>query len=179
MSEENKNEESLPIISLDDFDRSEEPKPNIGDGIELVEGGLENYQAENQEEEPEEDEFDLTFEEIKKNLRAIRKKEDGEDWVDVTDDEIENLTDEDKDKIKEYLQLKERKAIYKFVYNKKTVTDEEVKDLTDEEFIDLTAKAFAKSQHFTYAPKKDFGVNYKKKRQRKNKMAKASRRANR
>ena len=178
MSEENKNEEALPIISLDDFNRSEEAQPRgLGDGIEVVEGGLENYQQ--GEEEPEEENFDLTNEEIKKNLRAIRKKEDGEFWEDVTEDDVENLTDENKEKIKEYLQLKERKAIYKFVYNKKNVSDDDVKDMTNEEFVDLTAKAFAKSQHFSYNPKKDFGTAYKKKRQNRNKMAKASRRANR
>jgi len=184
MSEESKNtdglqnEEALPNV---EFNEADEIAVNLGDGIQVIEGGLENYQDQTPEEE-EEDEFNLTFDEIKKHLRAIRRieaKKDDDEPEEVTDYDVENLTDEDKEKIQEYLQLKERKAIYKFVYNKKTVTDEEVKDLTEEEFVDLTAKAFAKSQHFTYAPKKDFGVQYKKKRQRRNKIAKASRRANR
>lgn len=185
MSEENKNtddlqnEEQFPVISFDDFDRNEELPAGLGDGVETVEGGLENYQ---QGEEETNDSYDLTFDEKKKYLRIIRKKEakmEDREPDEITDADIENLSEEDVEKIKEFAKLRERKAIFKFVYHKKNVSDEDVKDLTDDEVAELTAKAFIMSQHLTYRTKKNFGVEYKKKRQRKNKMVKASRRANR
>ena len=52
-------------------------------------------------------------------------------------------------------------------------------DLSDEELEQLTKITVAKAQHFNYRPKKHYGVQYKKKRQRRNKMASRSRAANR
>ena len=142
------------------------------DGIETLEGGLENYQLDNPENEEEEVGLELTFDEMKKYLRGMGNKK-------VTDEEVEKLTDEQIEEIKEYAKLKERKSIYKFVYRKKTVTDDDVKDLTEEEVKELTAKAMIMAQHLTYQTKKDFGAKYKKKRQTKNNLVKKSRRANR
>ena len=144
------------------------------ESIEAVDEGLQLNQEEPQEEQVE---LELTFDEKKKYLRAMRNKE--EFPMPVTDEEIDVLTDDEIEKIKDFAKLRERKAIYKFVYRKKTVTDDDVKDLTDEEVSDLTAQAMVMSRHLTYNPKKNFGENYKKKRQNKNKIVKASRRANR
>ena len=137
------------------------------DGIETLEGGLENPQ----EEEKQEETLELTFDEKKKLLRSMGKK--------PTDEEILTLTDEQIKEITEFAKLKERKAIYRYVYHKKFVTDEEVNNLSDFEVEEMMATAMVMSQHLTYNPKKKFGVSYKKKRQNRNKMAKASRRANR
>lgn len=52
-------------------------------------------------------------------------------------------------------------------------------NLDDDELDRLTKIAVVKAGHFNYNPKKHFGVQYKKKRQRRNKMAKTSRAANR
>lgn len=52
-------------------------------------------------------------------------------------------------------------------------------DISDEDLERLTKIAVTKAGHFNYRPKKHFGVTYKKKRQRKNKMAKKSRQMNR
>jgi hypothetical protein len=158
---------------------SDKEELNVGnirpDGIETIEGGLENYQAENQEEEQEE--FDLTFDEKKKLLRAFRKTQ--EDAFPVTDEEVDSLTDEQMEELKEFAKFRERKAILKFVTRRKNITDEEVKNLTDEEVEEMIAKSYVMAQHFSYNPKKDFGKKYKKKRQNRNKMARRSRAANR
>ena len=138
------------------------------DGIETLEGGLENYQEPEAEEEAV---LELTFEEKKKLLRAMGKK--------LTDDEIDALSDEQIEELKEFAKFKERKAIYKFVNRVKSVDDETIKNLTEEEVEDMIAKSYVMANHFSYRPKKHYGVDYKKKRQRKNKQTKASRRRNR
>ena len=139
------------------------------DGIETLEGGIENYQ---QEEENEEVKMDLTFDEKKKILNTMGRK-------DLTDEEIENLSEDELEEINEFIKLRERKAIYKFVNRKKHVTNDDVKDLTDEEVRDMLAKSMVMARHLTYETKKTYGIKYKKKRQNRNKMAKNSRRANR
>jgi hypothetical protein len=140
------------------------------DGVETLEGGLDSYQE--KQKENEEVEFEFTFEEKKKLLRAMGRKT-------LTDQEIETLSDDEIEEIKEFVKLRERKAIYKFVTRKKTVTDEDVINLTQEEVEDMIAKSYVMARHFSYNPKKNFGAEYKKERQRKNKQAKASRKANR
>ena len=52
-------------------------------------------------------------------------------------------------------------------------------DLKDEDLERLTKIAVVKAGNFNYRPKKHFGVAYKKKRNRKNKVAKRSRALNR
>jgi hypothetical protein len=189
MSEENKNVEGLnegvsdgvndgvndalnltPELELPEVSFDEQPK---GDGIEVIsDQSLEN----NSEEEKDEEEF-LSFDEKKKLLRLKLNKEG--DKSPITLKMVDELTDEEVEELKELAKLRDRKALLRFVNRKKHVTDEEAAALTDEEFLDLTNKALVMSQHLTYNPKKHFGVDYKKKRQRKNKTAKASRRANR
>ena len=51
-------------------------------------------------------------------------------------------------------------------------------DLEDNELERLTRIAIVKAGHFSYNPKKHYGVQYKKKRQRKNNMAKRQRKLN-
>ena len=98
---------------------------------------------------------------------------------DITDEEIEVLTEEEIEEIKEFAKQKEKKQIYGFVNHKKNVSDDDVKDLTEDEVKEMMAIAMVMSQHLTYNPKKTYNTAYKKKRQKKNKMTKASRRANR
>jgi len=57
--------------------------------------------------------------------------------------------------------------------------DKNPDDLKDDDLERLTKIAVLKAGHFNYRPKKQFGVEYKKKRNRKNKMAKKSRQMNR
>lgn len=52
-------------------------------------------------------------------------------------------------------------------------------ELSDEDLERLTKITVAKAAHFNYRPKKHYGIEYKKKRQRRNKMAKKSRQMNR
>ena len=122
------------------------------------------------EEEEKESTFDLTLEEKKKYLRAMGNK-------DITDEEILLLPKEEIEKIKEYVKIKDKKAIIKFVTRKKYVSDEEVKNITDEEFAEMTAKALAMSKFLTYNSKKHYDVKYKKERARRNREVKKSRKA--
>lgn len=151
------------------------------DGIETIEGGLENYLAEQETVDKEAEEnpiLEFTLEEKLKLLRQYRKStEEYPESVSVED--AENLTEEELEQLRDFAKLRERKQVYGFVYRKKVVTDDDVKDLTEDEVKELTAKAIVMSQHLTYDSKKTYDTKYKKKRQRKNKMAKASRRRNR
>jgi hypothetical protein len=172
MSEENKDlqemisetfeEGTYPVIEFDENDTNDEIEILSGDELEKL--------SENMEDEvlP----IDFTLEEKRKLLRKMRK-------VILTDQEIEDLTEDELKEIREYAKMLEFKAIYKYVTRKKSVTDEEIKNLSDLDRKDLMQKFFVVSKFFTYNPKKKFGVAYKKERQRKNKQAKASRKANR
>ena len=166
---------TYPVIDFDDFDRNDEPV-NVGSGVEVIsDDSLENYSQNDEDEDVET--FELTFAELKKYLRMKKKKEG--DASPTTDEEIEALTKEQIDELKEIMRIRDRKALINFVNRRKIATDEDAKNLTDEEFLELTNKALIMSKFLTYNPKKNFGVKYKKERQRKNKQAKASRRANR
>lgn len=70
-----------------------------------------------------------------------------------------------------------RKKLTEETINGETVPEEST-ELTEEEKRKQFIKALKDSKK-TYKPKKHFGVAYKKDRKRKNKQAKASRRANR
>ncbi len=146
------------------------------DGVETLEGGLENYHE--QQEEEQKEEFSLTFEEKKKLLRAMRKKQE-EFPMPVTDEDVDALTDEQLEELKDFAKFQERRAIYKYVNRVKSVDDITIENLTDEEIDDMIAKSYVMANHFSYNPKKHYGTAYKKKRQNRNKMAKASRRRNR
>ena len=58
-------------------------------------------------------------------------------------------------------------------------TDMNPDELKDEDLERLTKIAVVKAEHFNYRPKKTFGVEYKKNRNRKNRTSKRSRALNR
>lgn len=84
-------------------------------------------------------------------------------------EENENISDEDLQKL------------VAFTTGVKNLTSEELESLRndDKELERLIKISMIKARSLTYNPKKHFGKAYKKARQRKNKVAKASRRANR
>jgi len=84
-------------------------------------------------------------------------------------DEKEQLTDEDLQKL------------VHFTTGVKDLTQEELDSLRndDKELERLLKISMIKARNLTYNPKKDFGKAYKKKRQRRNQLTKASKRANR
>ena len=151
--------EDMEEISVDDITLNEE----TGE-VDLVETDEENLE--------DEEDFELTFDEKKKILRLMGRKN-------FTDEEIDSLTEEQIQELKDFMKLRHRKSIIKFVERKKQVSDEEANDLSKENFLELTKRALLMSKFLTYNTKKHFGVEYKKKRQRKNAATKASRRANR
>jgi uncharacterized phage infection (PIP) family protein YhgE len=51
-------------------------------------------------------------------------------------------------------------------------------DLSDDDLDSLVRVSVAKMRHFNYSPKKQFGVKYKKERQRKNRQARKQRKIN-
>jgi len=181
MSEENESEDlqnengAFPVLEFEEFDRNEEPI-KVGDGIEVIKDDSLEYYSQNLEEEVEE--FQFTLEETKK-LYSIKLKKDGNNEPMLSDEELLKLPQEVVDELKEIQKNRDRKALLNFVNRNKKATDEEAAKLTDEEYLDLTNKALIMSKFLKYNTKKDFGIKFKKERQRKNKQAKASRRANR
>lgn len=160
---------NLPEVSLGDSVVSD-------DGIEVIsDDSLENYSEE--VEENEEILSVLTFEEKKKLLRYKLKKSG--DKTPVTDEMVDALSEDDVNELKEIAKISHRKALISFVSRKKIVTDEEAENLTEEEFLNLTNKALVMSRFLTYNPKKKFGSDYKKNRQRKNRVTKRQRAINR
>jgi DNA-directed RNA polymerase subunit F len=113
------------------------------------------------------DDADLDL--IKGKLQELK------DGTQVLSGEFEDEDDEEE----EELTFKEKKALYRFVNKVKSVSDEEIEKLDDEEIDRLKRVSQVMFQHMSYFPKKKFGVEYKKKRQRKNRASKLSRRANR
>ena len=172
--EKNKNNDGIneelnltPEIELPEVQYGQ-PK---SDGVEVISDNTQENSSELEEE------FTLTFDEKKKLLRLKMKKE-GEK-LPITDNLIDSLSKEEVSELQELAKIRDRKALLRFVNQKKHVFDEEALNLTDEEFIDLTSKALVMSKFLTYNTKKDFGVAYKKKRQKKNKNAKRQRAINR
>lgn len=82
---------------------------------------------------------------------------------------------------KEQISDEDLLKLLQFTTGIKTATPEELEELrNDEKELErLIRVSIVKSRNYTYKPKKHFGVAYKKKRQKKNRMAKLSRRANR
>jgi hypothetical protein len=170
-------EDQFPLVSIDD----EFEGVNVEDmeEITLDDITLNNETGEfdlnddnNVKNEEEEEDFELTFDEKKKILRLMGKKN-------ITEEEINSLSDEQIQELKDYMKLRHRKSIIKFVERKKHVTDDEANELSKEDFLELTKKALIMSKFLTYNTKKKFGVQYKKKRQKRNNATNASRRANR
>ena len=111
---------------------------------------------------------DADLEVIKGKIKELK------DGTQLLQGEFEEEVEED-----EELTLKQKKALYRYVYRVKSVTDEVVKKLDDEEIERLTRISQVMFQQLTYYPKKKFGVTYKKKRQKKNSAVKKSRQLNR
>ena len=111
---------------------------------------------------------------LKTVKRKVQELKDGVQVLkgDMNEDEEENIE-------KEPLTLKEKKRLVEFVHNIKNPTEKDLNSLTDEEIDELLRISFIKSKHFNYHPKIHFGMDYKKKRQQKNKVAKKSRKINR
>jgi hypothetical protein len=107
----------------------------------------------------------VTLEDGTQILTAQGVQEDEEEVVDPK----EQLTDEDLQKL------------VHFTTGVKDLSQEELDSLRndDKELERLLRISMIKARKLTYNPKKDFGKAYKKKRQRKNKLTKASKRANR
>lgn len=102
----------------------------------------------------------------------------------VTQPEMPDLLDSDGNVIdnkKEEIEDGDLRKLLEFTLNKKNVSDEELERIKndEDELTRLLRISLVKSKAFTYAPKKDFGATYKKKRKLRNRMAKQSRQNNR
>jgi len=100
--------------------------------------------------------------------------------IDTLADGTEILRDE-LEEVEEEITDENLRKLVDFTTGQKNLTDEELESLRndDAELERLIRISKAKSSHFNYAPKKDFGVAYKKERQRKNRQVKKSRTINR
>lgn len=104
----------------------------------------------------------------------------------VTQPEMPDLMDSDGNLVtdgakKEEIKDSDLRKLLEFTLNRKNVSDEELQAIKedDNELTRLLRISLIKSKAFTYAPKKDFGATYKKKRKLRNRMAKQSRKNNR
>ena len=88
--------------------------------------------------------------------------------------------EEDEDEV-EKISDKDLRNLVQFTTGVKDLTQEELDSLRNDqkELERLIRISKVKARSLTYRPKKDFGTQYKKKRQRRNKMARVSRKANR
>ncbi len=106
----------------------------------------------------------------------------GEQKIDVLADGTEILRDElvEEEEVEEISDENLRKLVA-FTTGQKNMTDEQVETLRNDEveLERLIRISFAKSRHFTYAPKKKFNNAYKQERQRKNRQVKKSKTINR
>jgi hypothetical protein len=88
--------------------------------------------------------------------------------------------EEDEDEV-EKISDKDLRNLVQFTTGAKDLTQEELDSLRNDqkELERLIRISKVKARSLTYSTKKDFGTQYKKKRQRRNKMARVSRKANR
>ena len=100
--------------------------------------------------------------------------------VDTLADGTEILRDELEEEVEEISDDNLRKLV-EFTTGEKNLTDKQLETLRndDTELQRLIRISMVKSAHYKYAPKKNFGVSYKKERQRKNRAVKRSRTINR
>lgn len=100
--------------------------------------------------------------------------------VDTLPDGTEILRDELEEE-EEVITDENLRKLVEFTTGEKNLTDERLEALRkdDAELERLIRISMAKSRHLTYAPKKNFGTDYKQKRQRKNRATKQSRIGNR
>lgn len=102
--------------------------------------------------------------------------------IDTLADGTEILRDElEEEEEKEEITDDNLRKLVEFTTGEKNLTDERLEALRndDDELQRLIRISMVKSSHYKYAPKKKFGVSYKKERQRKNRQVKVSRARNR
>lgn len=101
------------------------------------------------------------------------------DGTQILKDHVEE--DDSDANVKEEISDKDLKKLLLFTTGKKNITSKELDELRDneEELERLVRVSIVKARNFNYNPKKKFDDVYRKKRLRKNRMTKASRRANR
>ena len=107
--------------------------------------------------------------------QKIQKLKDGTELLsgEFQEDEEENLEPE--------ISIKDKKALYRFVKKipkTQSISDETIEELSDEEFDKLIRVSRIMLTNHTYSPKNKFDKAYKKKRQKRNKMAKKARQIN-
>lgn len=97
------------------------------------------------------------------------------DGTEILRDELEEVDEE------EEISDDNLRKLVEFTTGDKNLTDEQLETLRndDTELQRLIRISMVKSAHYKYAPKKKFGVTYKKERQRKNRATKKSRIGNR
>lgn len=103
-----------------------------------------------------------------------------EQKIEVLADGTEILHNEDQEE-EEQISDSDLRKLVEFTRGIKDLSDDELQSLREDknELEKLIKISIIKSKNFNYRPKKHFGVEYKKKRQRKNKQAKKSRTLNR
>lgn len=101
--------------------------------------------------------------------------------VDTLADGTEILRDELEEEAEEEITDENLRKLVEFTTGEKNLTDERLLALRedDAELERLIRISMAKASHLNYRPKKNFGVSYKKERQRKNRQVKKSRTINR
>ena len=101
--------------------------------------------------------------------------------VDTLADGTEILRDELEEEEEEQITDNNLRKLVEFTTGEKNLSDERLEALRkdDVELDRLIRISMAKASHLNYRPKKNFGVSYKKNRQRKNRAVKKSRTINR
>lgn len=110
------------------------------------------------------------------NLKTTKLQDGTEIISENTESEEEQEVDE-----KSLLTDKDLQKLVEFTTGVKNLTEDELTSLRedDKELERLLRISAIKLRHFNYNPKKKFDKAYRKKRQRRNNLARASRRANR
>ena len=101
--------------------------------------------------------------------------------IDTLADGTEILRDELEEELEDEITDENLRKLVEFTTGEKNLTDERLLALREDdvELERLIRISMAKASHLNYAPKKNFGVSYKKERQRKNRQVKKSRTINR
>jgi hypothetical protein len=101
--------------------------------------------------------------------------------IDTLADGTEILRDELEEEEEEEITDNNLRKLVEFTTGEKNLSDKRLEALRndDTELDRLIRISMAKASHLNYRPKKNFGVTYKKERQRKNRQVKKSRTMNR
>lgn len=125
---------------------------------------------------------DLEVNETTEKNKVVNLNINNDQKIDVLADGTEILR-EYKDEIEEPEEISDNnlRKLIEFITNRKNVSDEELDEIRNDEvkLQRLIKISNVKSKNFRYAPKKHFGIKYKKKRKKRNVMAKKSRKNNR